>query len=192
MPAKIFSRPQTRAASLTGSRIRVQGSANLLALMHARLLPRVRAHGGYSSVSHHARLCARVAVHAHARSGISRRHGRLCDCAGCVPSRKRARAWRLPVSRDGGRVLNFHPLFNRRRYGVDYINLIPTRARRPVPLEPKGRDSGDLTIGERVARAGRCKYLDGLLRAKRGCCNRNPSGNLSLPPIEITRSYARV
>jgi len=87
-------------------------------------------------------------------------------------------------------VLNFHPLFNRRRYGVDYINLIPTRARRPVPLEPpKGGDFGegrraDLTIGERAARAGpperRCKYLDGLLRAERGCCsNRNPPGNLS-------------
>jgi len=87
-------------------------------------------------------------------------------------------------------VLNFHPLFNRRRYGVDYINLIPTRARRPVPLEPlKGGDFGegrraDLTMGERAARAGpperRCKYLDGLLRAERGCCsNRNPPGNLS-------------
>lgn len=45
--------------------------------------------------------------------------------------RRPSAAFRGQTRREQRGVLNFHPLFNRRS-GVDYINLIPTRAREPL------------------------------------------------------------
>lgn len=94
------------------------------------LFARVYTRSGYSSVRPlRSPVYESSCVYMYAQIGVSRRHGRLC-CAGCVQRcvyiHERMCVCRFTgcachpsavspsVLSRGGRVLNFHPLFNRR------------------------------------------------------------------------------